>query len=840
MHLRTVGITAALALVGTTVLTLPSSPAMAACSAFGTTPVYSGTVPTAKDVLGFPLGKHRTTPGQINQFVSAVDDASDRVMSGVAARSVTGRPIPYAIVGDPDNVTPGALQTISANAQELRDPTISNSRVNELVDSTPAILWVAGNVHGNEKSGADAALKVMYELADRTDCAADTVLDNAIVVVMPMQNPDGRARNIRRNAYSFDMNRDWFARTQPETDGKVELLRKYPPILFDDAHEFGYQNYLFPPHADPEYHETPDNAHDWIFDTYAPAIANAFDLEGRRYHHGPPYDFFASIFGDTVPAVGFHGAGMTFEKDYRDPYPDRTHEHFLAMWATVFEGGSGGSDFVRKWHESYVDAYQEGVAGQLEPNGIYNDGNKLYQEVPDLTVRNYFLKVTPNREFELQSLVRRLQRMDVDVYRLTEPLDVPDFHPYGDPERAETLPAGTYWIPMAQGQKHWIQSMLNEDTYIPYKVTYDVTAWSNPLLLNVSGGYSGQEVEPEAELVPEIQSEVAWGKRQKGTHVALYKVPVSTRGWETAGQARYLFEQVWNLRYTEVRSGDIRDGLQDIDVLVIPDGWAPYALRALGREGQAALRTWVRQGGRVVTWQNGVRILVHSGISTVELSRSNAGAPGTLVRTSVDQSSPLARGIGRTMWVMYVSDDIVQSDNSVVSYPGTHDPDFATSGKAKHMGRLQGASVVSDEPFGKGRVVSFAIDPNFRAWTFGTERMLWNAITGPDPDQTAAPLARQQRAVAVKAAKAAERRTPDLGGNAIRVAVPTSQVGAAVAALRSIGVDPVTMRLSGTKQIVVVPNPENLGLEESRQLTRVLPRLQRAGITILWASLPGP
>jgi len=79
------------------------------------------------------------------------------------------------------------------------------------------------------------------------------------------------------------------------------------------------------------------------------------------------------------------------------------------------------------------------------------------------------------------------------------------------------------------------------------------------------------EVEPEAELVPEIQSEVAWGKRQKGTHVALYKVPVSTRGWETAGQARYLFEQVWNLRYTEVRSGDIRDGLQDIDVLGTSD-----------------------------------------------------------------------------------------------------------------------------------------------------------------------------------------------------------------------------------------------------------------------------
>ena len=58
------------------------------------------------------------------------------------------------------------------------------------------------------------------------------------------------------------------------------------------------------------------------------------------------------------------------------------------------------------------------VAGQLEPNGIYNEGNELFQDVPDLTVRHYFLLDQPSRRFELDTLVRRLQRMDVDVYRL--------------------------------------------------------------------------------------------------------------------------------------------------------------------------------------------------------------------------------------------------------------------------------------------------------------------------------------------------------------------------------------------------------------------------------------
>ena len=444
-----------------------------------------------------------------------------------------------------------------------------------LVASTPAILWVAANVHGNEKSGADAALRVLYELADRTDCAVQTVLDNAVVVVMPTQNPDARVQNYRRNANAFDLNRDWFARSQPETDGKVELLRRYPPMLFADAHEFGYNNYLFPPHADPEYHETPDTAHDWIFDAYSPAIIRAFENENLKYHHGAPYDFFASIFGDTVPTVGFHGAGMTFEKDYRDPLRDRVFEQFLAMWASVVEGASGGSAYVRQWHESYVTAYEQGLAGTLEPNGIYNEGNELEQEVPDLTVRNYFLLDNPSRRFELETLLRRLQRMDVDVYRLTEPLEVSDFHAYGDPEAERTLPAGTYWIPMAQGQKHWIQSMLHEDTYMPYKVTYDVTAWSNPLLMNVRGGYSGRAINPDAVRVPAINAEVKWTQDQGNRRVALYKIPHSTRGWEAARQARYLFDDVWNLRYKDIKTRDIKEGLRGFDVLVMPDGYAP-------------------------------------------------------------------------------------------------------------------------------------------------------------------------------------------------------------------------------------------------------------------------
>ena len=85
------------------------------------------------------------------------------------------------------------------------------------------------------------------------------------MVILPTQNPDGREADTRRNAYGFDMNRDWFARTQPETDGKLEMLRELPPQVFVDAHEMGRATYFFPPNADPVYHEIGETPLDWIY-----------------------------------------------------------------------------------------------------------------------------------------------------------------------------------------------------------------------------------------------------------------------------------------------------------------------------------------------------------------------------------------------------------------------------------------------------------------------------------------------------------------------------------------------------------------------------------------------
>jgi hypothetical protein len=718
-------------------ITVPSASAQIVCDPIQTTPSYSDDVPTGGDVLGFDIGSQEVTSAESNEYLEAVDATSDRVVSGRAATSVLGVPLDYAIVGEPQNVTPSGLASIRSAIAELRDPSTTAARAATLAAQTPAILWVDGSPHGNEESGADASLKVLYDLAARTDCAASRILDEAIVILVPVLNPDGRDADTRRNAYGFDMNRDWFARTQPEIDGTIELMRHNPPQLAIDAHEMGTYTYFFPPNADPVYHETPDQAIHWINDIYGPAMAAEFDRQRIPYFNFRTYDFFGTFYGDTVPTMGFHAAGMTFEKQNSDPIAQRVHEHYTTIWTCLSQAAMHKDTILSQWHQSFVDAYREGVEGVLEPNAVFESNHRLYQQVPPTRIRNYFLLADdPAHADEAQRLVRRLQRMDVEVYRLTAPLQVPDFKPYLRSPRATTLPAGTYWIPMAQGQKQFIQAMLHEDPYIAYQTTYDVSAWSNPLLMNVPGGSSGAVLNPQAVSLSLQPEPAAPALPANVPNVAILEFDNSTTSFESSGWLRWLFEQRWHLPFRTVGPSGVASGaLDDVDVLVVPNVYVGSAVQSLGKAGKRALVDWVRSGGRYIGYRGGAELATRFGISTAQMQQPNSPIPGSLIRVRLDGSSPLAADVGNTAWVMYDADRILQlvGGTAPVRYPSLASGDFAVSGLSTNADRLAGTAAVVDEPSGRGRAIVFSTDPNYRAWTEGMQQVLWNAILGPNP-----------------------------------------------------------------------------------------------------------
>ncbi len=711
----------------------------ATCDPLTTKPKFDQPVPTAKDILGKQLGKSKLSVDEVYKYMLALDAASPRIVTGVYGTSVRGVPLRYALVSNPANLSNTALANLSSDAKALRDPLLPTAQADAIEARLPAILSVGANVHGNEPSGTEAVLRTMYNLAGRSDCAATQVLDNAVSLLIPTQNPDARTSGFRRNAYWFDLNRDDWARTQPETDSRIELFRKYPPLLFADEHENGSTSYFFPPNTDPVYHEGPDTSVDWMDNLYGPAMAKAFTDLGYRYYTGQEsgYDYFAPEYGDTVVSDGFLGAGMTFEKGSYDPYRLKVRQQWVTQWVSLAQGATHRAQLVSGWHDSYVEAYQEGVDGLLEPNVLENPATPLYQQVPDRLVRSYYLRDEPGSHRALMILVRRLQRMDVAVYRLTAPVTVSDFKPYGRAEQSTTMPAGTIWVPMAQGQKHWIQAMLNEDTYIAKPYFYDTTAWSQPLLLDVPGGSSGLPLTPQAQKIQGVVSVPAQTAPNGLPRIAVFRMSEDTNGVISDGWLRWTLDHDWNVPYREVTAADIAGGaLDNVDVLLVPDGHAKAAMSHLGAPGQQAVRDFVTGGGRYIGWVQGVHLANMLGISAIKLDWPGANIPGSIYRVKVDTGSPLSRGIGDTDYVFNVSDYVLvptQPWQVVVAYPKKESADWYRSGFSANDRRYSETAVMTDEPYGDGRVISSGPDPFYRGYTEGTKRLIWNAIVQPDP-----------------------------------------------------------------------------------------------------------
>lgn len=809
------------------------------CPPFPTTTPASVPLPTAQQVLGFDWGTREVTSDEAVRYMSALDVASDRVVTGTAAHSVQGRELVYAVVGREDRLTPAGLEAVRTALDQLADPTTPVATAATLAARTPAILWISAGVHGNEESGTDAALRVLYELAAREDCAAQGIRDNTLVVILPNQNPDGREADTRRNAYGFDMNRDWFARTQPETDGKLELMRRYRPVLHIDAHETSLKGFFFPPTADPTYHEVPRTAFGWINGLYSPAIASTFKAQKVPFFHGAPYDLYAMIYGDSVPTVGFHAAGMTFEKNSGENITSRTREHYLAMWSSLFAAAGQKDALLTAWHAGRTEAAAQGARGDLQPNALTYDGTSLYQQLPDAgvgLVRHYFLSAAdPARATELSRLVRRLQRMDVQVWQLRSPLTMSAFRPYGGTEGPTTLPAGSYWIPMAQGQKHWIQAMLHHDPFIPVGYSYDVTAWSNPLLMNLAGGSTRELLTPDAILVPPLPAPPSVMLPAALPRITLLELG-GTNGTESSGSLRHLFEQVWKLPYRAVTADRLVGELARTDVLLVPDGTAGGALKALGNKGQKALRAWVEQGGRYVGYLGGTELAVRTGISTAVLSTARTAAPGTLIRVALTPADPQANPLSQdvdSVWLLYNDNPVMQAGlgRSVLSYPsGT----LSTSGLAIGVDELAGSAAAVDEARGLGRSVVFGFDPNFRGWTDGTQRLLWNALLGPNP----APVMVTPDAARLQADETALRAVKALpeDGRPIRLTVRAADEAPTRALLDRYGADYKVLH-KAERTVFVVANPDGLGREEHPYVLQLLRELH-AQVTPIAVNLP--
>lgn len=127
--------------------------------------VYDPGVPTHKQALGYDAGDRISSPEAIVKYLEALAAARpDRVKLRDYGRTWEGRRLVYAVVGSAANIR--RLDEIKAGMVKLSDPRkTSEAEAAKLVESLPAIVWLAYGVHGNEISSPDAGLMMAYHLA---------------------------------------------------------------------------------------------------------------------------------------------------------------------------------------------------------------------------------------------------------------------------------------------------------------------------------------------------------------------------------------------------------------------------------------------------------------------------------------------------------------------------------------------------------------------------------------------------------------------------------------------------------------------------------------------------
>ena len=130
-----------------------------------------------------------------------------------------------------------------ANWEKLRrdaltDPDKARKFLGKYGDDFKIPLYIQGGIHGNEVRGSRRRSKRVIERVATTpygaDPAVDAILDHAVLLVNPVQNPDGRAAGTRANGNGFDLNRDFLTQSQSEARASVGNMQRWlPPDMLD-------------------------------------------------------------------------------------------------------------------------------------------------------------------------------------------------------------------------------------------------------------------------------------------------------------------------------------------------------------------------------------------------------------------------------------------------------------------------------------------------------------------------------------------------------------------------------------------------------------------------------
>ncbi|MFN7933160.1 MAG: M14 metallopeptidase family protein [Bryobacteraceae bacterium] len=363
------------------------------------------------------------------------------------------------------------------------------------------------------------------------------------------------------------------------------------------------------------------------------------------------------------------------------------------------------------------------------------------------------------KQYPAGSFVIRMQQpFSAFAKTLLEVQNYPDLrlYPGGPPKRPYDVTAQT--LPMLMGVRvdtvqDRFAAQLSVSKYFPFELETAVPSGA----LSISDVDSWKEVNAAWKASKPVARDSAGNfyinraaggdvKPIRKPRIALYRshVPSMDEGW-----TRWLLDQ-FGFEYTRLYNKDVLAGAlrKRFDVILFPDqgpgtlyrGYAPNAMPeeyagGLGSKGEEILKQFAAEGGTLIFLNDSTAYAVgHLGAklkNTVSgVSNRQFYSPGSLLNVSLDTTHPLTRGLPKEITIWSEGSpawEDAEGVKVVARYPASK---VLASGWLLGEKFLVNRSALVEVPVGTGRMILFGMRPQYRAQSYQTFKLLFNALAG--------------------------------------------------------------------------------------------------------------
>ncbi len=477
---------------------------------------YNPDIPAPESIIGHAVAEKAVRYRVLIRYLQALAEASEQVTLTAYGKTHEGRALYYL------TITSGAnhkrLDEIKTDNAKLSDPRKlgGSEQTSRLINTLPAVAWLNYSIHGDELSSTDAAIYVAYHLSAAKDQATRKLLDQVVVHINPLVNPDGRERYLshleqltgvvsspdlqsmqhqalwsrgRGNHYLFDLNRDWLVHVQPEVRALAEVILSWNPHLLVDSHEQGaYDTYLFDPPRDPINIHLSPRVLDWR-KRFSSDQAKAFDRYGWSYYTREWYSEWSPIY--TNAWASMQGAvGLLYEQARVDAasvkhptgeeisYRETVHHHIVSTLANLETLRANRqeilSDFLRDRQLAISEQEPDGGTFLLPPCEDISRWKRLVELIRHQGIETKFAKAP----FKAEKLT--------DIW--------------GNKLDSKQLPKGTVVVFSAQPHRRMFRALCEfdphlEDSFLLKErkelenrrktLLYDVSTWNLPMAFGI-------------------------------------------------------------------------------------------------------------------------------------------------------------------------------------------------------------------------------------------------------------------------------------------------------------------------------------------------------------------